>query len=130
MRGMGDYQRTRMKHRDARVHMMFDHLRLALDIMEQISGEPFQAPTKPTPDTKAVPVAVPATPIQPKELIPHKLTYTVKEASRALGIGVTKIYELIGEGKLVAVKLGHRTLIKAEAMEAMIDGLPAKPPNG
>ena len=119
-----------MKHRDARVHMMFNHLRLALDIMEQIAAEPFQAPTKPTLDTTAAPVAVAATRIQPKDVIPHKLTYTVKEASRALGIGVTKIYELIAEGKLVAVKLGHRTLIKAEAMNAMIDGLPVKHSGG
>ncbi len=47
---------------------------------------------------------------------------SVNDASRALGIGRTKIYELIAQGRLETVKIGRRTLIKAKSIRALIDG--------
>ena len=51
--------------------------------------------------------------------------YTVESAGQRLGgIGRTTIYSLIGSGKLVAVKLGSRTLITAASIQALLDSLP------
>lgn len=49
------------------------------------------------------------------------LTVTVAGARMALGIGTTKIYELIGEGQLRTVKLGRRTLIRTESIHALLE---------
>lgn len=48
------------------------------------------------------------------------LTVTVANARRALGIGTTKIYELIGEGQLRTVKIGRRTLIRTDSIYALV----------
>jgi excisionase family DNA binding protein len=39
------------------------------------------------------------------------ISITVAAARQALGIGTTKIYELIGSGKLETIKVGRRRLI-------------------
>ena len=51
------------------------------------------------------------------------ITVTVAGARNALGIGTTKIYELINEGELRTVKLGRRTLIRTESIHALVDKL-------
>ena len=51
------------------------------------------------------------------------VTVTVDGARKALGIGTTKIYELIGSGRLRTVKLGRRTLIRTESIYSLIDDL-------
>lgn len=48
------------------------------------------------------------------------LTVTVAGARKALGIGTTKIYELIGAGQLRTVKIGRRTLIRTDSIRALI----------
>ena len=53
------------------------------------------------------------------------LSYTVPEAAKLCGIGLTKIYAEIGTGRLEAIKLGRRTLIRRSAIEAWLDALPA-----
>lgn len=50
------------------------------------------------------------------------LTVTVNEASRLLGIGRTKLYELIAQGKLDTLKIDKRTLIKTASIRALVDG--------
>ena len=54
-----------------------------------------------------------------------KLAYSIAEACAAMGIGRTKLYDLIAAGKLVARKDGGRTLILAEDMAAYLRALPA-----
>ncbi|WP_420142311.1 helix-turn-helix domain-containing protein [Sphingomonas sp.] len=49
------------------------------------------------------------------------VTVTVEGARKALGIGNTKIYELIGEGRLRTVKIGRRTLIRTDSIRALVD---------
>ena len=49
------------------------------------------------------------------------VTVTVQGARKALGLGNTKIYELIGEGKLKTVKIGRRTLVKTDSIRALVD---------
>lgn len=48
------------------------------------------------------------------------LTTTIKGTTEATGLGVTKIYELIGEGKLETVKVGRRTLVKINSIRLLL----------
>jgi len=91
----------------------------AIDIFEQIATEPFGQPEKPSPE----PASPPAAP--PRELPPEKLAFTLKEASGSLGIGKTTLYAAIADGRLVAVKLGNRTLIPGNALRTWLASLPA-----
>jgi excisionase family DNA binding protein len=52
----------------------------------------------------------------------QKLAYSIPEAMRATSLGKTKMYDLIKEGKLQAVRIGGRTVIPAESLQALING--------
>lgn len=49
-----------------------------------------------------------------------KLAYSIKEAIAASSIRRTKLYSLIKEGDLDAVRIGGRTLIPADSLRALI----------
>ena len=55
------------------------------------------------------------------------LAYGVREACDACGIGRTRLYALISEGKIEARQCGGRTLIPAESLRAFVNSLPAAP---
>jgi excisionase family DNA binding protein len=48
------------------------------------------------------------------------LAMSVDDASRALGLGRTKIYGLIAEGKLLCVKIGRRRLILRTSLDELL----------
>lgn len=50
------------------------------------------------------------------------LAYSVSEACRVSSLGRTRIYQLIGEGRLEVRKIGKRTLIPAASLRALIEG--------
>jgi hypothetical protein len=52
------------------------------------------------------------------------LLYPISDAKRLIGSGTTRIYELIGSGKLDARKAGGRTLITGESLRAYAASLP------
>jgi excisionase family DNA binding protein len=52
-----------------------------------------------------------------------KRAYQIKEAENALGIGKTKIYELLKTGQLRSVKVGGRRLIPADSIEKFLQEL-------
>ena len=52
------------------------------------------------------------------------LAYRIDDARRVLGLGTTKLYELIGTGVLDARKAGNRTLITGESIRQYIANLP------
>lgn len=56
-----------------------------------------------------------ATPLEP-------LAYSIADAVRVSAIGRTRLYALIGEGRLKATKVGKRTLIPADSLKALIAG--------
>ncbi|MBD3760591.1 helix-turn-helix domain-containing protein [Rhizorhabdus sp.] len=49
------------------------------------------------------------------------LTVRVADAARLLGIGKTKIYELIGAQEIEIIKLGRATLVIRASLEAFIE---------
>jgi excisionase family DNA binding protein len=50
------------------------------------------------------------------------LAYSIKDASTVSSLGRTKIYALIAQGRLKAVRVGSRTIIPAESLMALING--------
>lgn len=48
------------------------------------------------------------------------VTVTVEGAKKALGLGTTKIYELINNDSLKTVKIGRRTLIRTDSIRALV----------
>ena len=45
----------------------------------------------------------------------------INDAAKSLGIGRTKVYDLINTGKLKTVKIGRRTLIKVDSIHALLE---------
>lgn len=61
--------------------------------------------------------------------VSEKLAYTIPEAVSATGLGRTTIYELIKRGELPLVKVGSRSLVRRQDLEAMLERkLTSQPP--
>ena len=56
-----------------------------------------------------------------RSLVSEKLTYTIDEAARLLGISRNSAYEAARRGELPAIRLGRRILIPRSRLEAMLD---------
>ena len=54
----------------------------------------------------------------------QRISYSVDEAAKAAGIGLTKLRQEIRENRLVARKLGKRTLINADDLNTWAANLP------
>ncbi len=52
-----------------------------------------------------------------------KLLLTAEEAARTLGIGRTKVYELISTGEIASVKIGAARRVPAEALLSYVRSL-------
>lgn len=59
--------------------------------------------------------------IMASPLSPNKLAYTIPEAVQASGISRASLYEHIKAKVLPIVKVGRRTLIRAEDLKSFID---------
>ena len=60
--------------------------------------------------------------MNPANMIIEPLAYSVNEACRVSSLGRTRLYQLIGEGRLEVRKIGKRTLIPAASLRALIAG--------
>ena len=64
----------------------------------------------------------------------EKLTLTVDEAARCLGIGRNSAYEAIARGEIPVVKIGKRLLVPRHALERLLQEPkainPGQRPNG
>lgn len=52
-----------------------------------------------------------------------KLAYSVREACAATTLGKTTLYSHIASGRLRVVRVGGRTLIPAESLHGLLDGV-------
>ncbi|AYJ85137.1 DNA-binding protein (plasmid) [Sphingomonas paeninsulae] len=57
-----------------------------------------------------------ATVLRPRD----RLSVRIPVAAEMLGIGRTKLYELIGAGEFDVIKIGKATLIKVRSLEAFV----------
>lgn len=57
-----------------------------------------------------------------EEIAPTKIAYSVKEACRASSLGRTTLYAHIAAGRLLARRVGGRTVIPVESLRALIEG--------
>jgi hypothetical protein len=55
------------------------------------------------------------------ENTPAPLCVRVNVAARMIGIGRTKLYELIGNGEVETIKVGKATLVTIASLNAMIE---------
>ena len=56
-----------------------------------------------------------------------KLTVSVEEAGRLIGIGRSSVYEAIRRGELPSLKIGRRILVPRSALVLMFDNSPGDP---
>jgi hypothetical protein len=54
----------------------------------------------------------------------QKAAYTIHETMSELGIGRTKLYQLIKEGRIIIHKIDKRTIVKAKSVRDFLDSLP------
>lgn len=52
---------------------------------------------------------------------PLALTVRISDSARLLGIGKTKIYELIGTGEIETIKLGRATLVIRTSLDDLVE---------
>jgi excisionase family DNA binding protein len=48
------------------------------------------------------------------------VSVTIPDACKAIGVGRTTVYELIDDGKLDAIKVGGRRLIKVSSIRRLV----------
>ena len=46
---------------------------------------------------------------------------SINDTAKAIGLGRTSIYALIRDGRLEAVKMGRRTLIKVDSIRRLLE---------
>ena len=51
----------------------------------------------------------------------EKLSVSIADAGNSIGLGRSKIYELIKSGELKTIKIGRRTLVTVESIRALVD---------
>jgi excisionase family DNA binding protein len=57
-----------------------------------------------------------------------RLAVTITDAARMSAIGRSKLYEFINDGRLPIVKVGAKTLVRVDTLDALLKSLEA--PNG
>jgi excisionase family DNA binding protein len=57
-----------------------------------------------------------------------KLAYSINEACSALGLGRTKLYELVSDGKIPTRRVGGRVIIAGADLVAFLEALPVTEP--
>jgi excisionase family DNA binding protein len=117
--GGREFQRAQMKHSDPRINEMFDHLRRAVDVLEQMMMRPYSLPASSPPAEHSAP----STPLTD----PRRLAHTLKEVCDLSKVSRSMVYLAIRNKELRAVKCGRRTLVLANDVKAWMD---AWPPSG
>ena len=55
---------------------------------------------------------------------PEKLTITVPDVGKVLGIGRSQAYEAVRRGEIPTIKIGRRILVPTKALERMLEAKP------
>jgi excisionase family DNA binding protein len=52
---------------------------------------------------------------------PEPIAVRIPQAAKMIGIGRSKLYELIGKGEIETVKLGSATLVAVKSLHALME---------
>lgn len=52
----------------------------------------------------------------------NQMLCSIAEASTTLGIGRTKLYQLLANGQLASLHIGTRRLVKVDSIKALLEG--------
>lgn len=52
---------------------------------------------------------------------PDRLTHSIEQAARALGVGRSLVFTLLKEGQLKSIRVGKRRLILTTELQAFLD---------
>lgn len=66
--------------------------------------------------SKGHPTEAKKPPVEPKLI-------SINDTTRVLGIGRSTVYEMLGKGTLESVHLGHRRLVVADSIAALVQSL-------
>ena len=67
-------------------------------------------------------VSLSAPPTEPNTMpFAQRLTCTIDDACEMTGLGRTKLYELIGAGRIVTTTIGRRRLVVVRSLLALLD---------
>jgi excisionase family DNA binding protein len=80
---------------------------------QQTNGEESGTRDFPNPSKAAVPSGIPFS---------QRLTCTIAEACEVTGLGRTKLYELIGDGRISTTAIGRRRLVLVQSLLSLIEG--------
>lgn len=58
---------------------------------------------------------------RPQDGVPPRLLLRIPEAAETLGIGRTKIYEMIARGELPTIRIGRAVRISANALQKWVE---------
>lgn len=64
--------------------------------------------------------------MSPKESLPQQISYNVRQAAEATGIGESTLRRMVREGKLAARYLGATVLIDAKSLVRVYESLPSE----
>jgi excisionase family DNA binding protein len=119
MRRPSTLQREQLRDIDPLFQEFFTHVHAVVDVLQQIMLRP---PAIENPKHETAPAR------ETQALIPigeYKLSYTIKEVCKYVGVGHSTLYKVIGNRKLRTVKLGNKTLILAKDLQEWLDSLPS-----
>ena len=114
MRGKGQFQIDQMRKGDPRVPQLFQSLRIALDLLEDIVSHPHKGLER-TPQPAQEPPPI-------HQATENKLAYSIKEVRSLTGLSNATIYAAIKNGLLKPTKAGGRTLILTQDLQTWMDG--------
>jgi excisionase family DNA binding protein len=93
--------------------------RAAIDLLERLATEARETQPSPSPPPMKNAPAV-------NLVETDKLAFSVREASRLLGVSRGTLYTVLNEGRIPAVKFGKWTLIPANGLRDWLSSLPGR----
>ena len=118
---IGDPKAWRRDHPDAYQQVLADMDARIAEVVDGWGMDP-PAPTIAEPLVVTVPENTPVRRIKPLPSSEDRLTMTVEEAAKALGISRAFAYEAVNNGDIPTIRIGRRILVPKAALNRLLSG--------
>ena len=118
---IGDPKAWRRDHPDAYQEVLADMDARIAEVVDGWGLDP-PAPTIAEPLVVTVPENTPVRRIKPLPSSEDRLTMTVEEAAKALGISRAFAYEAVNNGDIPTIRIGRRILVPKAALNRLLSG--------